>query len=62
MNMLKFARTILDIFPLSKLIKDTQQSRLESYLYGKNVQTTAEVEYWTREFENKEKQSYFETC
>jgi hypothetical protein len=54
----KLAKTIFEVFPLSKIMKQTQQSRLENYLESKNVKSTSDIEYWTREFERKQDKFY----
>lgn len=42
---------------LEKIIKwfePKNQSQLEQYIVSKNPTNAAEVEYWTREYENKQ--------
>jgi hypothetical protein len=37
----------------------SQQSRLENYISGKNPTTAAEVDYWTRQYENNQSSTYW---
>jgi hypothetical protein len=39
---------------LTKLFTQNQQSRLEEFINSKHPTNAAEVEYWTRQYENGE--------
>ena len=56
--MKELAKKIFEILPLSKMIEETQKSRLDSFLQTKGVTSVADVEHWTREFERKEQREY----
>ena len=57
--LVEIARKVFDILPLSKMIEETQKSRLDTFLQTKGVTSVADVEYWTREFERKHQNEYF---
>lgn len=44
--MIQLLERLAEIFP-----KQNYQSRLDYYLTSKNVQNTADVEYWTRQYD-----------
>ena len=56
--MKELAKKIFEILPLSKMIEETQKSRLDTFLQTKGVTSVADVEHWTREFERKEQREY----